>query len=263
MVKFSDKCTKIEYNGQIYAVCNFVYKSFNIPVILDYEVYQKFKTNESNWYINDKGYVVTKVKRNDNTICEVYLHDIIMKLENKELPEKKSILHINKINIDNRTENLMYDVINKDIKKNITKKRRIIEFSEDCHITPEQLPSYVWYLNPNGTHGERFIVKVGNVCWKSTASKKLSLRYKLEETKKYLRHMKKNEPEFFHKYSMNGDLNTEGKKLFESFYEISKLAGYTNLVNIYQTCNTDQYLKEDLSNLSEQEIILLNQKFNE
>ena len=45
---------------------------------------------------------------------------------------------------------------------------------------------------------------------------------KLEETKKYLRHMKKNEPEFFHKYSMNGDLNTEGKKLFESFYEISK-----------------------------------------
>ena len=47
-----------------------------------------------------------------------------MKLENKELSEKKSILHINKLNIDNRIENLMYDTKNKDIKKNINAKSR-------------------------------------------------------------------------------------------------------------------------------------------
>ena len=158
MVKFSEKCIKVEYNNKLYTVCDFKYKDFHIPVVVDYNIYQKIKTNESNWYINDGGYVATKVKRNDNTLCEIYLHDIIMKLENKELSEKKSILHINKLNIDNRIENLMYDTKNKDIKKNINKKRRIIEFSDECRITPEQLPSYVWYLNPNGTHGERFIV---------------------------------------------------------------------------------------------------------
>ena len=261
MVKLSDNFNKIELNNKKYISCDFKYKNHDLPVILDYDVHKKLKYNEATWFINDKGYVVTKYKKNDNTYCELYLHDIIMQINHSDAP-KKSILHINKINIDNRIENLMYDTVDKDIKKNIIKKKRIIEFPEECNIVPEELPSYVWYMKENGTHGERFIIKIGPVCWKSTASKKLSLRYKFEETKKYLRTLKKHNPDLFNKYSMNGDLNKEGKELFESFYELAQKAGYTNLVNLYADNKTDKYLKENLTDLTNDEIELLNKKFN-
>ena len=262
MVKFSDNCNEIEIDGKKYIACDFKYKEYELPVVIDYDIHKKLKYNDASWFINDKGYVVTKYKKKNNSYCDIYLHDIIMQLKYKNV-ERKSILHINKIHIDNRLENLMYDVKNKDITKNIVKKKRIIEFSNDCDIVPEELPSFVWYMKENGTHGERFIVKVGKKCWKSTASKKISLRYKFEETKKYLRYMKKTNPMLFDKYSMNGDLNSEGRILFESFYKIAQEAGYTNLVNLYADNKTDKYLKEDLTNLTDAELIMLKKRFNE
>ena len=260
MVKFNDIYTEINLNGKKYAVFDFKYKNkYNLPVILDYHIYKKIKYSDSNWFINDKGNVVTKYKKEDDTYYEINLHDVVMKLEDNIM--NKSIIHINKINIDNRIENLMYDTVGKIVKKNIIKKKRIIEFNNDCNIIPEDIPSYVWYMKDNDTHGERFLVKIGDKCWKSSSSKKLSLKYKLEETKKYLRIFKLNNPVLFEKYSMNGDLNKIGKELFESFYKICTLAEYKNLVNLYEDNQTNKYLKEDLYGLSENEIEILNSKF--
>jgi hypothetical protein len=118
------------------------------------------------------------------------------------------------------------------------------------------IPSYVWYLKDNDTHGERFMISLGDIKWKSTSSKKLSLRYKLEETKKYLRALKNNRPDLFTDYSMNGDLNQEGKINLESFINIAKNSGYSNINNIVD--KTNQYLKEKHTGLSNQEIELLN-----
>ena len=52
-------------------------------------------------------------------------------------------------------------------------------------------------MKPNGSHGDRFMVEIGDVKWKTTSSKKLSLKYKLEEAKLFLRQLKRESPELF------------------------------------------------------------------
>ena len=99
------------------------------------------------------------------------------------------------------------------------------------------------------------MVDVGDVNWKSTGSKKVSLKYKLEETKKYMRHLKNARPDLFNEYSMNGDLNKNGVGLLDDFLNISKDAGY--YLNDISNANTEKYLKEDTVGLSNEEINLL------
>jgi hypothetical protein len=112
------------------------------------------------------------------------------------------------------------------------KKKRIIKLPENCGIHPDELPTYVWYVKPEGTHNERFVVKIGDLVWKTTSSNKMSLRYKLEEAKAYLRKLKEEHPELFQNYSMNGDYNKLGHELFESFYDIIYLAGFKHIKKI-------------------------------
>jgi hypothetical protein len=115
----------------------------------------------------------------------------------------------------------------------------------------------MWYLKPNDTHDERFNIEIGDIKWKTTSSSKLSLRYKFEEGKKYLRELKEARPEIFLENSMNGEFNLEGKKLLKSFFEISKKAGFNNLKNLSTDNLTDRYLKEKLKGLTvfEKEIL--------
>ena len=167
----------------------------------------------------------------------------------------KPILHINKIGIDNRISNLSYDTHDKHIQKNLKKKSRTISLPKKCGIIPENLPSYVWYVKEDSSHADRFMVDVGDVNWKSTGSKKVSLKYKLEETKKYMRHLKNARPDLFNEYSMNGDLNKNGVGLLDDFLNISKDAGY--YLNDISNANTEKYLKEDTVGLSNEEINLL------
>lgn len=114
----------------------------------------------------------------------------------------------------------------------------------------------MWYLKEDSTHGDRFIIDIGDVKWKSTASKKVSLKYKLEETKKYMRHLKLTRPDLFSDYSMNGDLNEDGIVLIDEFITISQKAGFS-LNSDVKHKNTSKFLKEDLDGLTEEEIMLL------
>jgi hypothetical protein len=250
---------RITNNDNDYAVCELNYNGNNVPVIMDWNIFKTINKMDKNWHINDKGMVVTNHKFSENGVekmREIYLHDIVMKLFDDKY-ENRSILHINKLGVDNRKCNLMYDTCNKDIFKNIKKKSRTITLPEDCGVTPEELPSYVWYLKEDDTHGERFIVNIGDVQWKSTSSKKVSLRYKLEETKKYLRFLKETRNDLFNDYSMNGDLNNDGLNLIKSFVKISRDAGFTNINDISDTKNTNKYISENIDGLTEEEIILL------
>ena len=86
---------------------------------------------------------------------------------------------------------------------NYKKKKRTVKLPEGCNIEPNELPTYIWYLKENGSHGSRFSVEVGNIKWKTTSSKKVSLRYKLEEAKKFLRELKKTNSDLFNKSSFN------------------------------------------------------------
>lgn len=249
--------TKIIYEGYTYAVIGLKYNNTNIPVILDWNTYGKIKKIDKKWYINDKGMVVTNHKiYRDNEIYsgEIYLHDVVLKI-NEEY-NTRPILHINKIGVDNRLSNLMYDTRDKEINKNIKKKMRTLILPDEFGINVNNIPSFVWYVKSDDTHGDRFVINVGDINWKSTSSKKVSLRYKLEETKKYLRHLKNIRNDLFEEHSMNGDLNTDGQYLLNSFVEIVTEAGYNNFKKIDMN-KTDKYLTEEYAGLSDIEINLL------
>ena len=245
------KPIKIISDDEEYAVYNLSLQKIDFPVIIDWKHHRAIEGLNLSWHINDYGYVVSHFKL-ETKIYETNLHDIVMKLNNQN--KNKPILHINRLGIDNRQDNLMYDEHNKQIKKNTKKKTRIIQLQV---INPESIPSFIWYMKPDKTHGERFVFSLGDINWKSASSNKLSLRFKLEQTKKYLRFLKEGNNEIFNTFSMNGDLNEEGKKQLSIFYNIAKLSKFDHLnLDILQH-NTDYYLREDITGLSNNEVDLL------
>jgi hypothetical protein len=250
---------KVKIDDKNYIVVSLTFKGSKVPVVFDDKYYEKVKSLNKSWKINDSGFVVSAHMINNQEI-EISLHEVIMALYNKEngLSKKNNnIVHLNKLGIDNRKDNLIYDTLDKETGKNLKKKKRIIEFPEESGINADDIPSFMWYLKPNDTHDERFIIEIGDIKWKTTSSSKLSLKYKLEEGKKYLRELKEAKPEIFEENSMNGEFNLEGKKLLKSFFNISKEAGFKNLRKLTTDNLTDFYLKENLKGLSafEKEIL--------
>lgn len=245
---------KIIYGGKSYGVFNVTYKNKKIPAILNWKDFLTIKKLDKLWYINENGMVVC-FHNHGGIDVELGMHEIVM-AQKQQNTEKKPIIHINRLGIDNRRDNLIYDVVNKDINKNLRKKKRTIALPKESGINPSDLPTYVWYLKANDSHGERFIVEIGNKSWKTSSSKTLSLKYKLEEAKKYLRELKESKPELFENYSMNGDFNKDGKKMLDSYYAIVEEAGY-KLNKVLTGGSTDKYLEEDLTGLDEEEINLL------
>ena len=241
---------KIMHDNKNYAVGKLKQGKKIVPTVLDWEIYKKVKKLDAIWQVSSNGFITTKSKD-----TEIYLHDVVMRLSNNK--SDKPILHINRIGIDNRISNLMYDTTNKIITKNMKKKDRIIDLTGSGIKDVNKLPSFVWYMKANDTHGERFMVSIGDIKWKSSSSKILSLRYKLEETKKYLRNLKLDRKDLFEKYSMNNDLNDEGHKLVKSFIEICSKNDF-NYVD-HDNNKTDLYLKQDLKGLSRREKILLDE----
>jgi hypothetical protein len=245
MVQFND-VTNIQYNKKKYSVIKVQYKGDMIPIVLDNSIYNKIKNYDKNWLISPAGSVYTM---QDNKM--LYLHEIVYILHN-EKKNKYPLVHLNKIGLDNRIENLIEDAKNKQIKKNLNKKSRTIQLE---NINVDKIPSFVWYLKSDDSHGERFQVDLGDLKWKTTSCDKLSLKYKLEEAKKFLRQYKTRKPEEFMKNSMNSDLNTHGIQCKKDFYKIINRVGMNYECNIND--NTSEILKCDESGLSRTEKKLL------
>lgn len=249
---------KVVFEQEEYSVINVKYKEWDVPILLNYEDGEYIKNLNKKWKCTDRGLLYCTHEAH-GALHEIYMHEIIMAKKMKESGHKlqyKPIVHLNRIGIDNRRENLLYDLQNKDNNKNIKKKKRIIELPEDCGFQVNDIPTYVWYLKPNDSHGERFIIEVDGITWKTASSKFLSLKYKLEEAKKFLRELKESKPDLFEEYCMNGEYTKLGKELMESYFEIVKEAGYEYNK---KTTNrlTDLYLKECTEGLTSEEISLL------
>jgi len=210
---------KIRYKNQHYGIMVIKYKGLKLPVIMDYGDFKVVNNLKKAWKCNKLGLISCSHTYNNET-KDVFLHELIMAIKQKnngKTRKNKPIIHLNRIGLDNRRNNLMYDTVNKKENKNIKKKKRTITIPKECGIEPEEIPTYVWYMKPNGSHGERFVVNIDDINWKTTSSKTLSLRYKLEEAKLFLRQLRKEKPELFQELSMNGDYTKKGK---ESSHEL-------------------------------------------
>jgi hypothetical protein len=267
-----DSLITVEYNKKKYTVAIIEHTNNKIPVLLDREIYKIIKRLNKKWYINDKNHIYclhTEISSETETY-PVYMHEVVIKLllKNPDLSpvsigsalnikylNKRPIIHINNIHFDNRIENLQFDIPDKEHSKNSKKKSRIINLKK-YGIDVNKLPTYLWYLKPDKSHGDRFVIELPNgVTWRTTSSKKVSLRYKLEEAKKYLRFMKSNNPDMMKEYSMNGDLTAMGTKLYNSYNIIIEKAGFT--IDRPQSDNTKKFLNKDTSDLTDFEIYLL------
>lgn len=222
--------TKIRYQKDDYAVIEMNYKDLKLPIVLDWEDYQSMKEIDKSWKCHKNGFVSCQHKH-DGSVKEVFLHELVMVLKNQENEsdgENEPILHINRIGLDNRRVNLEYRSDDPSI-RNTKKKKRTIVLPEDSGIDPDDIPTYVWYLKPHGTHGARFSVEIGDIKWKSTASRYVSLEDKLDEAKEYLRNLQDEQPELFEERSMNGDYSKIGAELSKQYQAIIHKAGYDNI----------------------------------
>ena len=121
---------KVIFDDKNYIIVTMTFKGSKVPVIFDDIYYEKLRLLNKSWKINDSGFVVSKHKDKDKEQdIEISLHEVIMAFYNKEnglTKKNNNINHINKLGIDNRKENLIYDTLDKETGKNSKKKKRII-----------------------------------------------------------------------------------------------------------------------------------------
>jgi len=244
----------VSYKGKKYTVMEVKCKDEMKPVLLDYSDFKYINKLNKTWKCTSSNFISCNHSV-DDTRKEIFIHDVVMALihrDKKTAREHHPIVHINNNGLDNRRVNLMYDSNNKDKNKNFKKKKRTIDLPTSSGIKASELPTYVWYLKPNGSHGERFTVEVGDYKWKTTSSKTRSLRYKLEEAKAYLRNLKDSNPQLFDEYCMNGEYTKEGKDLMCSFNKIIEKCGYKPL-KVSIDGLTDKYIGHSLKKLTQDE----------
>jgi len=222
---------KITHKNKEYGLIDISYKNIRLPVIMDWKDYTKIYDMNKIWKCNKYGNIYcTHVI--DGMNKDVYMHDVIMHMKDLDegnIANDAKILHINRLGIDNRRENLIYDTKKKLIGKNTKKKKRTVKLPPDSGIDVDDIPTYVWYMRPDSSHGDRFVVSIGDIKWKTTSSRRYDLNYKLDLAKDYLKKLKATRPDLFDTYSMNGDYNKKGKYLVNSFYDIIHKGGYDHI----------------------------------
>jgi len=184
---------KVSYLDNNYAVIQI--KIF-ISVI-DYEDLEKVLEYEK-WTINNTTEYMT-CKRKDLEKIPLGIHNLLM---DRLIPTGKgaieSVDHINRCPRDNRKINLR--IVSQTIQNYNTKKReRKVILPEGCGIEPNEIPIGIWYSKAHGNHGDSFVIEIkglpeGTITYKSTKSKNVSLRDKLEDTKLKLANIYENYP---------------------------------------------------------------------
>ena len=182
------------------------------------------------------------------------LHSLIM---NNKFNGELYVDHINRITTDNRKANLRL-ITQSDQNKNQSKQARNVILPL-CNINIQDIPTFIWYIKKNGHHGDRLAVEIKNkYIWKTTSSKTLSIKCKLELAKKHLKNLINTNPDLFIGHCMNGELSDNGKQLENEYIEILKLAG----CNYNKNDTLKNHLDEDLKELNEEEVKII-QDFEE
>ena len=178
---------KVDYRTvENYVIGSLLYKGMCVDFVIDLTDLSGVQGYK--WHYASNSYIATSVlvdvDVSGTTVQkkrELYLHNLLMKPRPQE-----AVQHISKNGLDNRRENLR--LVDAGTLNNQTKKRRNVELPSMCGIRPEEIPKHIWYVQANGYHRDRFAIefKTEGILWKSTSSKEVSLKEKLESAKKHL-----------------------------------------------------------------------------
>lgn len=181
---------KAEYRivGDV-AVGTILFKGMGIEFTVD--LTDLSGVQEHRWHYASNAYVATSVTVTVDVSGvpvtkkrELYLHNFLLKPRPHE-----AVQHISKNGLDNRRINLR--LVDVGTLNNQTKKRRNVELPIMCGIRPEEIPKHIWYVQANGYHRDRFAIefKTEGILWKSTSSKDVSLKEKLEHARDRLKEL--------------------------------------------------------------------------
>jgi hypothetical protein len=254
----------VEYDNKKYVVCKINYKKDIKLFVVDHEDFDKIKSID--WQCTESGYIYIRIFSKFFGSVTIFLHMLIVnKLVFTEHDKKRhlSIDHKDRIRSDDRKENLRIATPAEQI-INRTRLQRTVKLPDDCGITNEDLSRCLIYRKkPSKNHGSCFTVKLFNfngedTIWKSSSNKTLSLRFKLEHAKKYLRHVKEKHPDEFYERRIEKDYTDLDIKLIDGYNKIIELSKFSK-DHIKVTYNNDKnYITEDLTGLTEEEKKILN-----
>lgn len=224
----------INYKDKQYVVCcipfNEEYKMFVV------DIDKKAQLINKSWHFRSDGNYIASSHFDNDVKKELYLHNFIMnKLTFEGKGQQHTIDHINRIGTDNRKCNLRE--VNSQTAQNFNQKKRDrhIELPENSDIKLDQIPKNIYYGKPNGLHGDFFYIElkgITSLCindkkynWKSTKSKAVSLKYKLQQTIDKLIELKNEHPELG---PIIYDTTTELERnnLITEYNDILKLSHY-------------------------------------
>ena len=188
----------------------------------------------------------------------LYMHNYVLKRYDLNTKGIDSVDHINRITWDNRKENLRV-TSQKHQNFNQKKKKRSVELPENCGIDPNDIPKNVWYVKPTGNYGDYFEINIKNLPdgndfrKKTTKSKSVSLKCKLEEAKHYIKELQKKFPGIVEERRINASYSDEAIGLIKSYNKIIELSGFDCWEdNIIKVPKIKDFLESDNS-LSETE----------
>lgn len=214
--------TPVIYNGKEYIVGTVSHNHSDTQFVFDADDYQK--VSERAWHVSSTNYIGSTFYTSDEKLNkkELFLHNLVMnRLKFPGKGAKETVDHINRNGLDNRKENLRL-ITQSEQNLNQKKRERSIVLPDGCGIDPSEIPRHIWYIKAHGAHGDRFAIefKTEGICWKTSSSKKISLKEKLQEAKDKLR-------EFYVQYPQLNPFRAEKieheESLQKSFEEILKL----------------------------------------
>lgn len=175
--KVGRKPIPVIYKKVMYKDCAYCVGTINsskgvVQFIINDEDSEKVITRS--WHITSVGYVVSYYPTEDG-IKQLLLHNFILnRLTFPGRGATESVDHINRNPLDNRKENLR---IISQTEQNLNQKkkpRNNIQLPENSGLVPDDIPKHIWYIKPNGMHGDRFGIdlKTENISWKTSSSKK-------------------------------------------------------------------------------------------
>lgn len=245
----------VTYKGQQYVVScipfNDEYKMF----IFDED--DKDKVIDKTWHYMPEGRYIGKTHyTEDNIKKELYLHNFLKdKLTFEGKGQQHTIDHIDRIGTDNRKANLRMATSQSAQNFNQKKRERHMVLPPDCGITPDQVPSNIWYGKADGLHGDFFCLEIkgiptlgdGKYIKKSPKSKKLSLKSKLIFIVNHLNELLKEHPELGN-VIVTEESENQRKQLIEEYNDILKLSHYPkHVIDANLQTFTSEYIKLDLN----------------
>jgi hypothetical protein len=214
--------THAKYNGKEYTVMKIQHHDGYIHSVIDTEDFDKIKDHP--WHYTSNAYV-SRTIRVDGSFKALYIHNLVMgRLEQTGKGSKESIDHINRNGLDNRKENLRL-ITQTDQNLNQKRKERTIVLPVDSGIKTDDIPKHIWYIKPNGHHGDRFGIdlKTENIKWKTTSAKNVSLNEKLQSAKEKLQEL----------YTLYPYLNPDNEDRAEEIDTLTK--SYNEIIKIEST----------------------------